>query len=138
MTSTPSVTAPYPVDTVLNIPSDAAFVTTGTASFEDDLLGVQDWTIPYDVPVSVPVDVPLDVPLDVPIAPSITAPLPNALIDKIGVPRFNDTLKKINDMDTTKGIPPKITFDLHGMFSAMTSRFGNPTNPFHVEPLYIV
>lgn len=44
MTSTPSVVAPYVVDTTLNIPADLTFDHSGTASWEDSLVGKTDWT----------------------------------------------------------------------------------------------
>ena len=64
VTSTPSVTAPYPVDTALNIPSDTSITGDSTATanptttWEDTLIGENDWTKPFAQ--SIPIDVPID------------------------------------------------------------------------------
>jgi hypothetical protein len=56
--------------------------------------------------------------------------MPAVITDTLNLPKFQHTLDLIKNMDTSRGTPPKVTFNLAGMFSAMLSRFGNPPNPF--------
>ena len=46
---------------------------------------------------------------------------------------FEKSFKKLQDMDTSKGEPPKIMFNLYKLVHAATSRFGNPDLPFKDE-----
>jgi len=49
--------------------------------------------------------------------------------NKFDDPNLRNTWKAIEEMDTSRGAPPKITFDLSKLFNAATSRF-NVKNPF--------
>ena len=66
------------------------------------------------------------------IAISLDEAIANELVDEIEGTfdnPFKDSLKSIEQMDTSQGVPPKIYFNLHDLFDAATSRFMDQ-NPF--------
>jgi hypothetical protein len=105
MTATPSVTAPYAVDTALNIPSDIAWDTPAM----DGLIGVRDWSIPFERSVDVPLDTPLDPPMD----------------DTISMPNDN-TLKFPALSVVADRFPFCIPFDLINSFKSFSAEKVTP------------
>lgn len=130
---------------------------TGAIAIPGGQVFPKDWTLPSDdtglvaLPTIVPgagtISVPLPIPapkaqdttgdttdnpsVAVPIDPSISIPdARDNIIKKIKLPGFDKTIDRIKSMDTSRGDPPKVTFNLNAIFNAATSHFGVPQSPF--------
>lgn len=54
----------------------------------------------------------------------------DSLPDNFRIPKLENSLKKLEEMNTGQAPPPVIKINLGAIYNAGTDRFGNPSNPF--------
>lgn len=59
------------------------------------------------------------------------------ITDKFNLPHFKQTEEILENMNTSRDVPPKITFDMSKLFGAATSRFTN-SNPFESKEYTLI
>lgn len=133
----------YPVSSATTLPANPTYqndivgsatdtvFNPSTSTTETDLIGATPTTVTDVVPAVNSTVGQSALETDVP-------GLKTNILDRFHIEKFDNTWDKIRNMDTSRGVPPKIEFNMRSLFNAATSRFGAPAYPFSKDVYTLV